>query len=107
MLLPSNGDLHHGGTVQSFGDTVPLDCVDDTAEFRHHEKDEAERERVEAGAVTAKCREDVVLFSDTVSTQVRSKLKSSLKACAQHIEVCARSDPSAPCIFWRVPSGRA
>ena len=57
MLLPSKGDLHIGGTVESFGDTVPGDCVTDTAEYHHYEREERERESVEAGAVAAKCHE--------------------------------------------------
>ena len=93
MLLPCQGDLRDGGVVEALGDTVPGDYVTDTTEFRHNDKDEAERHDVEASAVAAKChakcQDDVLLFSDTVKTQVRSKLKSSLKACAQHIEVWA------------------
>ena len=89
MLLPSQGDLRHGGTVEAVGDTVPGDLVPDTAEFHHLQKDEAERQHVEAGAVAANCQADVLLFSDTISTDVRSKLKSRLKSCAQHIEVRA------------------
>ena len=37
--------------------------------------------------VGAAAPDDLLLFSDTVSTQVRQKLKARVKSCAQHIEV--------------------
>ena len=87
MHVPTGGDYHEVGKLTCDGDDVPLEEMPDTAEYQLHQKDEALRADIEESAVAAETSDDLLLFSDTVNTQVRQKLKARVKACAQHIEV--------------------
>ena len=87
MHVPTGGDYKEVGELTCDADDVPLEVMPDTAEYQLHQKDEALRADIEESAVAAETSDDLLLFSDTVNTQVRQKLKARVKACAQHIEV--------------------
>ena len=88
MHVPSQGDFHPSGTLTCAGDDVPLADVPDTAEYGLNQRDAALRVDAEESAVAAKTQDDLLLFSDTVATLVRQKMKARVRACAEQIEVC-------------------
>ena len=88
MHVPTGGDYKEVGVLTCDADDVPLEEVPDTAKYQAQQKDDALRADIEESAVAAETSDDLLLFSDTVNTQVREKLKARVKSCAQHIEVC-------------------
>ena len=104
MHVPSGGGFAETGSLTCDDVDVPLEDVPDTAEYGLHKRDEALRADIDEASIAAKTHDDLMLFSDTVDTAVRKRQRSRLKACAQHLEVCACACMCCGYVIWRLHS---
>ena len=101
MHVPTGGDYKEVGELTCDGDDVPDIEMPDTAEYELHRRDADLRADIEESAQAADTCDELLLFSDTMSTEVRQKVKARVKACAQHIEVCVHA---LVVLSWRLHS---